>query len=105
MGISSSSLVSWAAKEGRVDDLIYHLNCSDKVALKPAVGSTKNRSPLHLAAIGGHTQCISILYDAGKLHIFDVYHFAKFCRGYTIKSLQAIFILLAQFFTVQEASQ
>ena len=100
MGISSSSLVSWAAKEGRVDDLIYHLNCSDKVALKPAVGSTKNRSPLHLAAIGGHTQCISILYDAGKLHILrDItLHSAAATRSRVCK---LSVILLAQFFTVQ----
>ena len=80
MGISSSSLVSWAAKEGRVDDLIYHLNRSDKIALKPSVHSTKKRSPLHLAAIGGHTQCISILYDAGELCDISALLLLLFCK-------------------------
>ena len=66
MGISSSSLVSWAAQEGRVDDLIFHLGASSPMALKPALNSVKKRTPLHLAAIGGHNKCISVLYDAGK---------------------------------------
>ena len=65
MGQASPKLVSWAAKEGRVEDLIYHLNQTGPDGLKPAAGTEKRRSPLHLAAIGGYVQCISVLYDAG----------------------------------------
>lgn len=67
MGHSSSRLVSWAAQDGRVNDLIYHLETGGPVSLKPAPNSPRRRSPLHLAAIGGYTQCISVLYDAGTL--------------------------------------
>lgn len=65
MGHASSRLVSWAAQDGRVNDLIYHLETAGPLALKAAPNATKRRSPLHLAAIGGYTQCISVLYDAG----------------------------------------
>ena len=33
--------------------------------MNPAPNSEKNRSPLHLAAMEGRSQCISVLYDAG----------------------------------------
>ena len=65
MGHGSSRLVSWAAQDGRVNDLVYHLQAAGPLALKPAPQATKKRSPLHLACIGGYTQCISVLYDAG----------------------------------------
>ena len=65
MGQSNLKLVSWAAQDGRVKDLIYHLESSGSIGLKPAPGAEKRRSPLHLAAVGGYLECISILYDAG----------------------------------------
>ena len=61
----SRRYLSWAAQEGRVDDLIYHLKETGPVGVNPAPDSEKNRSPLHLAAMEGRSQCISILYDAG----------------------------------------
>ena len=65
MGQASPKLVSWAAQDGRPEDLVYHLNLTGPIGLKPAPGAEKRRTPLILAAIGGHTQCISILYDVG----------------------------------------
>lgn len=67
MGQASPKYVSWAAQDGRPDDLLYHLDQTGREGLKPAPGAEKRRTPLMLAAISGHTQCISILYDAGKL--------------------------------------
>lgn len=66
MGQSSPKLVSWAAKDGRSEDLIYHISTCGPDGLKATAGSEKKRTPLHLAAIGGYIECISILYDAGK---------------------------------------
>lgn len=65
MGQASPKLVSWAAQDGRPEDLIYHLDKAGPEGLKPASGAEKHRTPLMLASIGGFSQCISILYDAG----------------------------------------
>ena len=70
MGQASPKLVSWAAQDGRPEDLIYHLDKTGPEGLKPASGTEKHRTPLILSAIGGHTQCISILYDAGTARPF-----------------------------------
>lgn len=66
MGQANPRFVSWAAREGRVDDLVYHLQQTGPDGLKPAPGAEKHRTPLHLAAIGGYTRCISILFDTGE---------------------------------------
>ena len=66
MGQSNPKFVSYAAQDGRVQDLVYHLGISGPNGLKPASGSEKNRTPLHLAAMGGFLECISVLYDAGE---------------------------------------
>lgn len=62
---ASRQYLSWAAQEGRVEDLIYHLKETGPVGVNPAPNSEKNRSPLHLAAMEGRSQCVSVLYDAG----------------------------------------
>ena len=66
MGQANPRFVSWAAKKGRVEDLIYHLKLTGPDGLKPAPGAEKHRTPLHLAAIGGYTRCISVLFDTGE---------------------------------------
>ena len=66
MGQSNPKLVAWAAQDGRVEDLIYHLGLTGPSALKATAGSEKRRTPLHLAAISGRLECISILYDGGE---------------------------------------
>lgn len=72
MGQSSPKLVTWAAQDGRVQDLVYHINTCGPNGLKPAPGSEKKRAPLHFAAIGGYIECISILYDAGGFLLANV---------------------------------
>ena len=68
MGQSNPKLVSWAAQDGRTQDLIYHLEVVGPSGLHASAGAEKKRSPLHFAAIGGHLECISVLFDAGKCH-------------------------------------
>ena len=63
---SHPRVVSWAAQDGRVEDLVYHLQKGGKNALKPSALSPKQRAPIHLAAIGGHSQCVKVLFDAGR---------------------------------------
>lgn len=69
MGVSHSRCVPWAAQDGRLDDLVFHLSCVEdlKAALRAPCTETnpKRNTPLHMAAIGGHSQCIRVLYDAG----------------------------------------
>ena len=65
MGLSHPRFVSWAAQDGRVDDLVYHLRRAGLAALNPSPASPKQRAPIHLAAVGGHVQCIKVLRDAG----------------------------------------
>ena len=66
MGVSHSTAVGWAAQDGRVDDLVYHLQHTRKNVLNPSPVSPTKRAPIHLAALRGHTQCVSVLYDAGE---------------------------------------
>lgn len=73
----SPKLVTWAAQEGRAEDLVYHLGQTGPDGLKPAPGVEKRRSPLILASIGGHTKCISILYDAG-IYIYTLLAYLRF---------------------------
>jgi ankyrin repeat protein len=65
MGLNHPKLVSWAAGEGRVDDLIYHLGRTGPSGLRATADSEKRRTPLMMAAIRGQTKCISVLFDAG----------------------------------------
>ena len=64
MGHSHPKLVKWAAQDGRVNDLAFHLSYAGKEALK-ANGDPKRQTPIHLAAIGGHVECIRILWEVG----------------------------------------
>ena len=66
MGLSHPRYALWAAQEGRVDDLAFHLHASGKEALKAHSTCPKRRTPLHLAAIGGHVRCIRLLCEAGE---------------------------------------
>ena len=63
---SHPRFVSWAAQDGRVEDLVYHLQKAGKNSLKPSALSPKQRAPIHLAAIGGHSECVKVLFDAGR---------------------------------------
>ena len=70
MGMSQSSkCVLWAAQDGRLNDLIYHLQGAGPEALEPSGWSEKHQAPIHLAAIRGHTKCIRVLREAGKCRI------------------------------------
>lgn len=66
MGLSHPKSVNWAAQDGRVEDLVYHLQRAGNDSLKPSSLSPKKRAPIHLAAIRGHSQCVKVLFDAGK---------------------------------------
>ncbi|XP_019852596.1 PREDICTED: ankyrin repeat and SOCS box protein 13-like [Amphimedon queenslandica] len=95
MGQASPKLVSWAAQDGRPEDLIYHLDKTGPEGLKPASGAEKQRTPLILSAIGGHTQCISILYDAGaKLDDKDTDGFTALHHAASNGHLYAVQLLL-----------
>lgn len=62
----SSKCVLWAAQDGRLNDLIYHLQDAGPEALAASSLSEKRQAPIHLAAIRGHTKCIQVLREAGK---------------------------------------
>lgn len=64
MGHSHPKLVKWAAQDGRVNDLVFHLSGGGVEALR-ANGDPKRQTPMHLAAIGGHMKCIRVLWEAG----------------------------------------
>lgn len=66
MGLSHPRFVNWAAQDGRIDDLVYHLQRAGKDSLNPSALSPKKRAPIHLAAINGHSQCVKILFDSGQ---------------------------------------
>ena len=67
MSMSSPRLVRWAAEDGRVDDLIFHLaQLSDRAAVLKSVSEDHKRYPIHYAAARGHTRCVQILREAGK---------------------------------------
>lgn len=62
----SSKCVLWAAQDGRLNDLIYHLQDAGPQALGPSSWSEKRQAPIHLAAIRGHNKCIQVLREAGE---------------------------------------
>ena len=77
MGLSHPRFVNWAAQDGRVDDLVYHLQRAGKDALYPSALSPMKRAPIHLAAIGGHFQCAKVLFDAG----LSIYSYSTYPSG------------------------
>lgn len=56
----------WAAQDGRLEDLLYHLQGASPAVLEPSSLSPKRQAPIHLAAIRGHSRCIQVLREAGK---------------------------------------
>lgn len=65
MGLSHPRYVMWAAQDGRVEDLVFHLRHTGKDALKPSANSPKRQSALHVAASRGNAQCVKVLCEAG----------------------------------------
>ena len=65
MGLAHPRFAVWAAQDGRVEDLVFHLRRSGKEALKPYANSPKKQTPLHFSAIRGHAQCVRVLCEAG----------------------------------------
>ena len=66
MGHTHPKFVSWAAQDGRVEDLVYHLQLAGKNSLNFSALEREKRAPIHLAAIGGHTSCVKVLFEAGE---------------------------------------
>ena len=66
---SHASFAEWAAKEGRSEDLEYHIRNGGQSIFRPRDVISKV-SLLHLAAAGGHKECISVLLSYGKQRIF-----------------------------------
>lgn len=66
INISHTSCVHYAAQDGRVNDLVYHLEHAGRQALDSVHGRLDQRTPLHLAAAGGHTACIEVLFKEGE---------------------------------------
>ena len=66
MGSVQSNSVAWAAQDGRLKDLIYHLQVTPPEALGPSRISDKRQAPIHMAAISGHAGCVRALAEAGK---------------------------------------
>ena len=71
MGLTQSHTryIMWAAQDGRLNDLLYHLRGAKPESLNFSGLSPKRQAPIHLAAIGGHSMCIQALKEAGKFHI------------------------------------
>ena len=68
MAMSNQRCIRWAAQDGRADDLIFHLSREDPSAALKSLGDDQlKRRPIHLAAERGHTKCVQILWEAGKL--------------------------------------
>ncbi|KAL5473028.1 hypothetical protein EMCRGX_G027468 [Ephydatia muelleri] len=65
INISHTTCVHYAAQDGRANDLLFHLERAGKQALDAIPGRLDQRTPLHLAAAGGHTVCIQVLREAG----------------------------------------
>ena len=68
MGMSNQRCIRWAAQDGRVDDLIYHLaqELDPALALKSTGEDGLRRRPIHLAAARGHARCVQVLWEAGE---------------------------------------
>ena len=65
MGSSYSSLfAAWAAREGRSNDLLYHLREGGREVC--IYRDKKGNTCLHAAAEGGYVACIDILRAAGE---------------------------------------
>ena len=69
INISHTTCVHYAAQDGRANDLLFHLERAGKQALDAIPGRLDQRTPLHLAAAGGHTACIQVLKEAGEVPI------------------------------------
>lgn len=67
MGSQSSRCLMWAAQDGRLKDLLYHLQEATPEDLKPSSLSQKRQAPIHVAAISGHPGCVQALGEAGKI--------------------------------------
>ena len=62
---SHANFAVWAAKEGRSEDLEYHVRHGGPNVCKPRDVVSK-LSLLHLAASGGHRDCVSVLLTYGR---------------------------------------
>lgn len=67
MGLAQSSrYLMWAAQDGRLKDLLYHLQSANPEDLKASSLSAKRQAPIHLAVISGHPGCVQALGEAGE---------------------------------------
>lgn len=66
---SSSRYIMWAAQDGRLDDLLYHLQGARLEDLQASSLSPKRQAPIHVAAVRGHSACIQALREAGELEV------------------------------------
>lgn len=62
---SHANFAEWAAKEGRPGDLEYHIRHGGPHVCKPRDVVSKI-TLLHLAAAGGHKDCVSVLLTFGE---------------------------------------
>ena len=66
LGQSNTRCLMWAAQDGRLKDLLYHLRYALPEEVNASYLSEKRQAPIHLAAISGHCGCIQALGEAGK---------------------------------------
>lgn len=66
IGVSNQTCLRWAAQDGRADDLVFHLSQVDPYVALKSISDDLKRYPIHLAAVGGHTRCVQILWEAGR---------------------------------------
>ena len=77
MGLSHSNQLSyWAAREGRSDDLVYHLREGGREVC--LYRDKKGNTCLHAAAEGGHVACINVLLTAG-MHCLGGWSLIRWC--------------------------
>lgn len=79
MGTATSHAVYWAAQGGRLEDLKHHLRTATPEDLGPSSLSDKHQSPIHAAAIAGHSECIRALSQAGKASLERLLRDIGFC--------------------------